>query len=657
MEANESPTLGRLARLGPGGVDQSETTLSLCGGGYRAALFHLGALTRLNELGLLSKVDTIGASAGGSILAVLLAARVAWPLQGAYRDWPERVAEPLREIARRNARARALLRGPISGQADGAVLEERYARELAERLGGDAPARPRFVLGASGMALGGIAEDVGHDGVGWEIGAAAHPPGYDPALVREVIAAVRTDLDAFGDAEQAVLENHGYLLADAAVRERRIAGAGWIEPLPPEPPHPRWMSEERVREALAASSRRKALGRIRARRARQSRRAPEPASPELTALLERHRPVLQYDSLESFRADSVATIANFVAGRRCNTLHRAGGELIASAAPGGGEAQLDLDFLRGPSYPNGQEARRDDYLDECGASHAVDARAMRRRNGCADVVYGHARHDAGGRLWLQYWLFHYYNDKGLLNIGLHEGDWEMVQLGLDEDGEPQEVTYGQHSGGERATWDEVERDGDAPLVYVARGSHAARPRPGSHLAPVIPDHNDAQGARLRPRLEAIADDGPGWVLWPGRWGATRRRESFEADSPRGPRAHPQWWDPAAFHRDARPLGEMAPLNLPPPPPPVLSGRSEGERAVISYRFPDPAHRAGRPDRIVAALQSAGEDDPPHTHSFKVEGTEGSFTLQAAPGDEPRGVRASAASDLGVAGETISASLD
>jgi NTE family protein len=32
--------------------------LALSGGGFRAALFHLGALRRLNELGVLSQVDT-----------------------------------------------------------------------------------------------------------------------------------------------------------------------------------------------------------------------------------------------------------------------------------------------------------------------------------------------------------------------------------------------------------------------------------------------------------------------------------------------------------------------------------------------------------------------------------------------------------------------
>ena len=37
------------------------TALCLSGGGFRAALFHLGALRRLSELGVLSQVDTISA--------------------------------------------------------------------------------------------------------------------------------------------------------------------------------------------------------------------------------------------------------------------------------------------------------------------------------------------------------------------------------------------------------------------------------------------------------------------------------------------------------------------------------------------------------------------------------------------------------------------
>lgn len=50
--------------------------LSLSGGGYRAMVFHVGALWRLNEVGLLSKLKRISSVSGGSITAGALA--LAW---------------------------------------------------------------------------------------------------------------------------------------------------------------------------------------------------------------------------------------------------------------------------------------------------------------------------------------------------------------------------------------------------------------------------------------------------------------------------------------------------------------------------------------------------------------------------------------------------
>lgn len=46
--------------------------LSLSGGGYRAMVFHVGALYRLNELGLLRKLTRISSVSGGSITAGVL---------------------------------------------------------------------------------------------------------------------------------------------------------------------------------------------------------------------------------------------------------------------------------------------------------------------------------------------------------------------------------------------------------------------------------------------------------------------------------------------------------------------------------------------------------------------------------------------------------
>ena len=55
--------------------------LALSGGGYRATLFHLGALRRLNELGLLTVLDHVSSVSGGSIIAAHLAT--------AFDPWPE----------------------------------------------------------------------------------------------------------------------------------------------------------------------------------------------------------------------------------------------------------------------------------------------------------------------------------------------------------------------------------------------------------------------------------------------------------------------------------------------------------------------------------------------------------------------------------------
>jgi NTE family protein len=95
-------------------------------------------------------------------------------------------------------------------------------------------------------------------GAYWGIGSSAADhdrlEGYSPSLVKEVIARVRTDLDAFSEAEQAVLENHGYVVAECAVRHYApdlIAGDGQ----PFAIPNPAWLDEAQVRRALADSHR------------------------------------------------------------------------------------------------------------------------------------------------------------------------------------------------------------------------------------------------------------------------------------------------------------------------------------------------------------------------------------------------------------------
>ena len=101
-------------------------------------------------------------------------------------------------------------------------------------------------------------------GTYWGIGSGREsydaPEGYTEDLAKKVIAEVRTDLDAFSDAEAAVLENHGYLLADAALR-KHVSSLLPASPPPLKVPHPDWMDEARVARELAESGQRKLFGR------------------------------------------------------------------------------------------------------------------------------------------------------------------------------------------------------------------------------------------------------------------------------------------------------------------------------------------------------------------------------------------------------------
>ena len=115
------PTLAQLeaaratAHHGPSALrPRHGSALCLSGGGFRASLFHLGALRRLDELGVLGSLRTISAVSGGAVLAnLLLHPDLEWPdpLRGPGRvgGLEELVAAPLLDLTRRNLRTPALL--------------------------------------------------------------------------------------------------------------------------------------------------------------------------------------------------------------------------------------------------------------------------------------------------------------------------------------------------------------------------------------------------------------------------------------------------------------------------------------------------------------------------------------------------------------------
>ena len=129
-----------------------------------------------------------------------------------------------------------------------------------------------------------------------------------------------------------------------------------------------------------------------------------------------------------------------------------------------------------------------------------------RAAGYGDRIYGRAL-TSGGKTWLQYWLFSYYNPQNVLGFGVHEGDWEFVQLGLDADGVPDVATYAQHGGGERCAWSQVQKSGACRSCTSPSPRTPRTSRPASTRAGFYPDdYHRGTGYQVRPALEIVTPD-------------------------------------------------------------------------------------------------------------------------------------------------------
>ena len=144
----------------PGEAEAPEPGIALClsGGGYRAMLFHLGALRRLNELGYLSRLDRVSSVSGGSITSGVLARNwnaLDFDGDGIARAFDAAVAEPLHELADRTIDVWAGLRGIALPGSIANSLARSYTRHLlGDTTLQDLPDRPRFVFNATNLQSG-----------------------------------------------------------------------------------------------------------------------------------------------------------------------------------------------------------------------------------------------------------------------------------------------------------------------------------------------------------------------------------------------------------------------------------------------------------------------------------------------------------------------
>lgn len=132
--------------------------LALSGGGYRAMVFHVGALIRLNEVALLRKIKRISSVSGGSITAAVLG--TSWKdlkFAGDVASNFEIVVDRVRKMADTSVDAGAiiggiLLPGSISNRVIKAYDAALFGGAKLEALPDDSlPGNPRFVINATNI--------------------------------------------------------------------------------------------------------------------------------------------------------------------------------------------------------------------------------------------------------------------------------------------------------------------------------------------------------------------------------------------------------------------------------------------------------------------------------------------------------------------------
>ena len=132
-----------LAREDPEAADESAADLgrpaaddtvglALSGGGYRAMLFHVGSLIRLNEAGWLSRVTRVASVSGGSITAGQLG--LAWSgltfdESGVATNFEDLVAGPVLDLAAHTVDVRTVLTGLWPGRISTRV-QQAYDQRL-----------------------------------------------------------------------------------------------------------------------------------------------------------------------------------------------------------------------------------------------------------------------------------------------------------------------------------------------------------------------------------------------------------------------------------------------------------------------------------------------------------------------------------------------
>lgn len=155
--------------LAPDECKGPEAGIALClsGGGYRAMLFHVGSLLRLNEAGILGRIKRVSSVSGGSITAAVLGMN--WQSLGftdgtaPAAEIQKKLVQPIRELAGRTLDTRSVFLGSL---LPGSTISDRVAAGYDKYLFKGATLQalpddhanqgPRFVINATNVQTGSL---------------------------------------------------------------------------------------------------------------------------------------------------------------------------------------------------------------------------------------------------------------------------------------------------------------------------------------------------------------------------------------------------------------------------------------------------------------------------------------------------------------------
>lgn len=179
MNPNPAIPLGDVADPRESSTPEAGIALCLSGGGYRAMLFHAGALLRLNECGYLPKLARISSVSGGSITAGVLGLRwskLEFNDLGRATNFKDAVIAPIGKLASRTIDIRSLVWGLLGPRTVSEQIAQYYRKYLFGKATlEDLPDVPRFVFNATSVQSKSLFRFSKNYLWDWRVGKVANP--------------------------------------------------------------------------------------------------------------------------------------------------------------------------------------------------------------------------------------------------------------------------------------------------------------------------------------------------------------------------------------------------------------------------------------------------------------------------------------------------